>query len=189
MTAQILRNRVIPKSLPASKINCTIIGHKHTAAGGTITLKPSGETNKNNYYFVHFSGYNKSWFPPGLEIRENLEKVREVYSKYWKNWKKLYWKIEKNTGKVREICQSVIVKTLQIRYHTLNKKRTSKNSGKLQKILEKSGKFVSLKKWEPCKCTSAHTPWSYFLITGKPKGLWQSCLHSSPPHLNPLLSY
>ena len=26
-------------------------------------------------------------------------KVREFYSKYWKNWKKLYWKIEKNTGK------------------------------------------------------------------------------------------
>ena len=33
------------------------------------------------------------------------------------------WKIEKNTGKVEEIstiCQPVIVKTLQIRYHTLN---------------------------------------------------------------------
>ena len=40
-------------------------------------------------------------------------KVREFYSKYWKNWKKLHWKIEKNTGKVREICQPVIVKTLQ----------------------------------------------------------------------------
>ena len=49
-------------------------------------------------------------------------KVREFYSKYWKNWKKLFWKIEKNTGKVREICQPVIVKTLQIWYHTLNKK-------------------------------------------------------------------
>ena len=41
-------------------------------------------------------------------------KVREFYSKYWKNWKKLYWKIEKNTGKVRKICQPIIVKTLQI---------------------------------------------------------------------------
>ena len=105
-----------------------------------------------------------AWFLPGLEIRENLEKwegifksgnfvktgkVREFYSKYWKNQKKLYWKIEKNTGKVREICQPVIVKTLQIWYHTLNKKRTLKNTGKLQKILEKSGKFVSPKKWEP----------------------------------------
>ena len=72
-----------------------------------------------------------------------MGKVREFYSKYWKNQKKLYWKIEKNTGKVREICQPVIVKTLQVWYHTLNKKRTLK-------ILEKSGKFVSPKKWEPC---------------------------------------
>ena len=31
-------------------------------------------------------------------------KVREFYSKYWKNQKKLHWKIEKNTGKVRETC-------------------------------------------------------------------------------------
>ena len=36
-------------------------------------------------------------------------------------------------GKVSEICQSEIVKTLQIWYHTLNKKRTLKNTGKLQK--------------------------------------------------------
>ena len=76
-------------------------------------------------------------------VREFVKtgKVREFYSKYWK--------IEKNTGKVREICQPVIVKTLQIWYHTLNKRRTLKNTGKLRKILEKSGKFVSLKKWEP----------------------------------------
>ena len=32
-------------------------------------------------------------------------------------------------------------------------KRTLKNTGKLQKILEKSGKFVSLKKWEPWRCS------------------------------------
>ena len=63
-------------------------------------------------------------------------------------FKKLYWKIEKNTGKVGQICQPVIVKTLQIWYHTLNKKRTLKNTGKLQKILERSGKFVSPRKWE-----------------------------------------
>ena len=30
---------------------------------------------------------------------------REFYPKYWKNQKKLHWKIERNTGKVREICQ------------------------------------------------------------------------------------
>ena len=49
-------------------------------------------------------------------------KVREFYSKYWKNQKKLTGKLKKNTGKVREISQPVIVKTLQIWYHTLNKK-------------------------------------------------------------------
>ena len=80
------------------------------------------------------------WFPPGLEIGGNLEKLEGIFQsgksqgicqdwkslgillKYWENWKKLYWKIEKNTGKVREICQPVIVKTLQIWYHILNKK-------------------------------------------------------------------
>ena len=47
-------------------------------------------------------------------------KVREFYSKYWKNRKILHWKIEENTGKVREICQPILVKTLQIWYHILN---------------------------------------------------------------------
>ena len=60
--------------------------------------------------------------------------VGEFYSKYWKNQKKLYWKIEKNTGKVKDICQPVIVKTLQIWYNTLNKKE-------LQKILENCEKY------------------------------------------------
>ena len=106
-----------------------------------------------------------AWVSPGLEIGKTWKngkaffqsgnfvktgKVREFYSKYWKNQKKLCWKIEKNTGKVWEICQLVIVKTLQIWDHTLKKRRTLKNTGKLQKILEKSGKFVSPKKWEPC---------------------------------------
>ena len=79
------------------------------------------------------------WFPPGLEIRGNLEKWEGIFQsgkslefcQDWKsqgillkgkNWKKLLWKIEKNTWKVREICQPVIVTTLQIWYHTLNKK-------------------------------------------------------------------
>ena len=61
-------------------------------------------------------------------------KVGEFYSKYWKNKKKLYWKIDKNTGKVREICQQVIVKTLQIWCHTLNKKE-------LLKILDSCEKY------------------------------------------------
>ena len=76
-------------------------------------------------------------------------KVQRILLKKLGKSEKLYWRIEKNTGKVREICQPVIVKTLQIWYQTLNKKRTLKNTGKLQKILEKSGKFVSLKKWKP----------------------------------------
>ena len=51
-------------------------------------------------------------------------KVGEFYSKYWQNQKKMYTgKLKKNTGKVREIWKPVIMKTLQIWYHTLNKKR------------------------------------------------------------------
>ena len=50
--------------------------------------------------------------------------------KILENQKKLYWKVEKDTRKVGEICQPVIVKTLQISYHTLNKK-TLKSTGKL----------------------------------------------------------
>ena len=86
-----------------------------------------------------------SWFPLGLEIRENLGKWEGIFQSgksqgilsrleksgnftqnTGKIGKKLYWKIEKNTGKVREICQPVIEKTLQVWYHTLNKKRTLK---------------------------------------------------------------
>ena len=69
-------------------------------------------------------------------------KVRE-FCQDWKSQgillkilEKLYWKIEKNTGKVREICQPVIVKTLQIWYHTLNKKRTLKSTGKVREICQ-----------------------------------------------------
>ena len=82
-------------------------------------------------------------------ILSRLEKLGNFTQNTGKIGKELYWKIEKNTGKVREICQPVMVKTLQIWYHTLNKKRTLKYTGKLQKILEKSGKFASPKKWEP----------------------------------------
>ena len=48
--------------------------------------------------------------------------------------KKFTGKLKKNTGKVRKICQPVIVKTLQIWYHTLNKKE-------LLKILENCEKY------------------------------------------------
>ena len=57
-------------------------------------------------------------------------KSREFYPEYWKNQKKLYWKIEKNTGKVKEICQPEIVKTLQIWYHTLNLKKNFRKDWK-----------------------------------------------------------
>ena len=87
-----------------------------------------------------------------FSVREFCQdgKVRKFYSKYWKNQKKLYWKIEKKIlEKSGKVVKPVIVKTLQIWYHTLNKKRTLRNTGKLPKILEKSGTFVSPKKWEP----------------------------------------
>ena len=51
---------------------------------------------------------------PVREKSGNFVKTRKI--------RKITLENEKNTGKVREICQPVIVKTLQIRYHTLNKK-------------------------------------------------------------------
>ena len=79
-----------------------------------LTMVPTGTGNQGKPGKIgrHFPVREKS----GNFVKTG--KVREFYSKYWKNWKKLYWKIEKNTGKVREICQPVIVKTLQIWYQT-----------------------------------------------------------------------
>ena len=127
------------------------------------------------YLELAWSDRFHSWFPPGLEIRENLEngktfssqgkvrefcqdwknkgKVREFDSNYWKNREKLYWKIEKNTGKVGEVCQTLTVKTQQIWYHTLNKKIT------LKKILENSRKYwKSQGNWLVQKCGN-HVHW------------------------------
>ena len=97
-----------------------------------MTMVPTGTGNqgKPGKMGRHFPVREKS----GNFVKTG--KVREFYSKYWKNLKKLYWKIEKNTGKVREICQAVIVETLQIWYHTLNKKRTLKNTGKVREICQ-----------------------------------------------------
>ena len=86
-----------------------------------------------------------SYFPQGLEKLENLGKSRGILSRLEKFYSKILLKIleksEKNyTGKAREICQPVIVKTLQIWYHTLNKNRTlkilenDKNTGKVGEI-------------------------------------------------------
>ena len=73
----------------------------------------SGKTWKNG---KAFSSQGK--------VREICQdwKSQGILLKVLENQKKLYWKIEKNTGKVKEICQLVIVKTLQIWYHTLSKK-------------------------------------------------------------------
>ena len=67
-----------------------------------------------------------TWFPLGLGKREGifqsgkcqgillrLEKS-EKFTQNTGKIKKLHWKNEKNTGKVQEIFQPVIVKTLQI---------------------------------------------------------------------------
>ena len=53
-----------------------------------------------------------------------------------KEKKKLHWKIEKNAGKVREICQPVIEKTLQYFLKSIFKKywKTVKNTGKVREI-------------------------------------------------------
>ena len=58
---------------------------------------------------------------------QNTVKIRKNYT----------GKLKKNTTKVREICQPVIVKTLQIWYHTLDfKKRTLKSIGKVREICQ-----------------------------------------------------
>ena len=97
------------------------------------------------------------WFPPGLEIRENLEKwegifqsgnfvktgnVRVFYSKYCKNQKKLYWKIEKNTGKVGNLSASNSenpVNMVPYFKQKMNFKKywkTVKNTGKVREICQ-----------------------------------------------------
>ena len=49
-------------------------------------------------------------------------KSQGILLKILQKSKKLCWKTENNTGKVREIFQPVIVKTLQVWHHTLNQK-------------------------------------------------------------------
>ena len=83
-----------------------------------------------------------AWFPPGLESMEKREgifqsgKSQGILPKILENQEKLYWKIEKNTGKVREICQPVIVKTLLIWYHTLNNKKAVGLVAQLMKLCQ-----------------------------------------------------
>ena len=60
---------------------------------------------------------------PVREFCQDWKSRRILLKKLENQKKKLCWKIEINTGKVREICLPVIVKTLQIWYNTLNKKK------------------------------------------------------------------
>ena len=80
-------------------------------------------------------------------------KSQRILLKILEKSEKLDWKVEKNTGKVREICQPVIVKTLQIWYHTLNKKKTLKNTGKLQKNTGKVREICQSKKVGTMMCS------------------------------------
>ena len=66
-------------------------------------------------------------------VRENCQngKSQGILLKILGKSQKIILENLKEYWKVREICQPVIVKTLQIWYHALNQKRTLKNTGKL----------------------------------------------------------
>ena len=65
---------------------------------------------------VNFVGNSLYMVPTWTEKMGEHFPVREKSGNFYQNTGKL----KKYTGKVREICQPVIVKTLQIWYHTLN---------------------------------------------------------------------
>ena len=105
------------------------------------------------------------WGPPGSapengkafssqgKVREFCQdwKSQGILLKILEKLEKLYWKIEKNTGKVREICQPVKVKTPQIWYHTLNKtKELFKILENCKKYWKSQGNLSVRKMWEPC---------------------------------------
>ena len=65
-----------------------------------------------------------SWFPPGLEIRENLEKWEGIFQS--------------------EKSQGILSRLEKSGNFTLNTGKIGTNyTGKFKRILEKSGKFVS----------------------------------------------
>ena len=70
---------------------------------------------------------------PVMEKSGNLLQILENQTR------NVCWKTEKKTGKVGEFCQAVIMETLQIWYHTLNRKVTLKNTGKLWKYWKSQG--------------------------------------------------
>ena len=79
----------------------------------SVVVPDGAQVNHGEYNFMVPIGKNGKAFSSQGILLKILEKIR----------KKLYWKTEKNTGKVMEICQPVIVKTLQIWYHTLDNKK------------------------------------------------------------------
>ena len=82
------------------------------------------------------------------KVREFFQvwKSQEILPKTLERSEKIILEFFLNNGKVREICQLLIVNTLQIRYHTLNiKKKTFKNTAKVGEIC-KSGKVGTLLK-------------------------------------------
>ena len=71
-----------------------------------------------------FFADNGTWFPLGLEIRENLEKYEGIFQ----------------SGK----SQGILLRLEKSGNFTQNTGKIGKNyTGKLKRILEKSGKFVS----------------------------------------------
>ena len=87
-----------------------------------------------------------------LENFAKIRKVREFNPKFWKNLKKLYWKIERKYWKSwGNLSASNIIEnpTNMVPYFKFKKKIFFTNIGNLQKILETSGNFFGLKKGEP----------------------------------------
>ena len=114
-----------------------------------MVLTDTGKQGKPGKVGRHFSVREKS----GNFVKTG--KVMEFYSKYWKNQKKLYWKIEKNTGKVSKISQPVIEKPCK--YGTILKKKKYWKTVKITgEVREKLGKFVSPKKWSPARVQNTH---------------------------------
>ena len=106
----------------------------------------------NKTYFVHAKVLNtseRSWFPLAERAFSGEGKVGKFYLKCWKNLKNYTGKLEKKYWKSKgKLSPSDSINPANMVPH-LYKKRTSENTGKLRKILEKSGKFVILNKWEP----------------------------------------
>ena len=88
--------------------------------------------------------WKKAFYSQGILIR--LEKSGNFSKKYWKNKKKLCWKIGNNTENVRHVMAY------------LNEKLS------FEKYWEKSIKFVSLRKWDHVfDCNSKYRQWqTYF---------------------------